>query len=1858
MKLMSRRWVAALAAVPLLLLSLVTLQSSTVLASGNPDFKLVWWPSSTATNAGSDLYTDGWSSTSGSSPDAAPGATLTFNADVFNCGATAADQTLPTIYLIIPGSSQGTYTAQTTEWAGGSYTSEEAAANFTVTLPSGNYTYVYAEGFGGPCLDSGSSGIDYTFVDNGYDTVPVDGGPPAQPAYVDASNNASDQVSFSWPAVASGGQYQPWPTPIYNYRYINDSTGVTSGGYYNGEFTSATLSLTPGDYYTMEVEAANYLGTSSWTASNEVLVEGVPSAPGTLTATVNTSNGTIGLSWSAPSNTGGGSLTYTVTPSPSCSTCTGLTTGGTGTTVGGLTGGTTYQFYVTASNAMGSASSGWSSAVEDLGPPAAPTGLTGSAQSDGTVHLSWMAPSNNGGAAITGYTVTSNPACSTCTGLSTGGSTTSTSIGGLTLGTAYTFTVKATNTYGAGTGVASSPITAAMPPDAPTIGTATAATDGSVTVTWTDPANNGSAITQYSITPSPACSSCTGLAVSGAAATSGRITGLAYGASYTFTVSASNAMGTGPASGASNSAVPNAAPNAPSALYAGNDPDGSVTLTWTAPSDNGSTITGYTVTPSPACSSCAGLSVSGNPTSPSTVIAGLTQGTSYTFTVTATNSIGNSNPSSASNSVTAASVPDAPVIVSQTANTDGTVGLTWLAPADNGAAITSYIVTPDPACSSCSGLTSAGTSATIGGLTYGNSYTFTVSATNVAGMGPSSASSPAVVPATVPAAPTGVTATDQADGSISVSWTAPSDNGASITGYTVSVSPACTGCTGFTATGTWTNVAGLSVGTAYTFTVTATNVQGTGSASIASNSVLAAAVPDAPTGVSGTANTDGSVDLSWTAPAGNGAIITGYTVTPNPACSACTGLTVSGSPAAAAAHITGFQLGTTYTFTVTATNAAGSSPASTGSNTLTPTAPPGSISSPTPTLNPDGTMTLTWTAPADNGLPITGYIVTASPACSACTGLTVAGTPPPTTTTITGLTPGVAYTFTVTAANADGSGSAGSGGGSGSTAITDALAPAAPTGVTAAADTDGSVSLSWTAPNDNDATITTYTVHPEPACAGCSGLTVTGNPASAAATVTGFSLGTGYTFTVTATNDAGTSAASSPSVQVVPASPPGTPTGVVATDDADGSIGLDWVAPSDNGATITAFTVSVSPACFACTGLATTGNPAGIATIIRGLTLGAAYTFTVEATNGQGTGPWSQASASVVAVAEPDAPTGLRATANPTDGSVNLSWTAPAGNGAAVTGYVVVPNPACTGCSGLTPSGTTAHLTGLILGAAYTFTVRATNVAGTGPASAPTASVTPTQPPGAVSPPSAALQPDGSVTLTWTPPEDGGLPIGGYIVTPSPACPDCTGLTVTGNPPPTTTTITGLTPGVAYTFTITAVNADGSGSSGLPGPVGPSGSTSVTDALAPDAPAGVTATAKPDGSVVVTWTAPADNHAAITGYLLITTPVCPGCAGLTVQGDPAATTTRVMGLTLGTAYTVQVNATNAAGTGPISSPSGSIIPATAPSRPSAPSAHLTGSGTAAISWPAATANGAAVTRYTLTVSPSCASCTGLMVIGDPAASSTTVGGLREGTAYTFTLAATNRAGTSPASAQSPPLVDAGVPNAVSGVTAVGGNGQVTVSWTAPADNGAPITSYRVTASPGGGACTWSGGPLRCAISGLANGTAYTVAVTAANVAGSSPATTASTALPVTPNLPALHLTLSPLALSNPLSGPITVSGAGLKPGSTLTITLHSMPLTLAQVTVAQNGEVSQSVTIPHDTIPGPHHLIARGARADGTLISATLALTVPGGGAAAGGTASGFALPLAIGLALAVLIGLVGLVALRPGRGRAVLGGR
>ncbi|MCL1875578.1 MAG: fibronectin type III domain-containing protein [Synergistaceae bacterium] len=85
-----------------------------------------------------------------------------------------------------------------------------------------------------------------------------------------------------------------------------------------------------------------------------------------------------------------------------------------------------------------------------------------------------------------------------------------------------------------------------------------------------------------------------------------------------------------------------------------------------------------------------------------------------------------------------------------------------------------------------------------------------------------------------------------------------------------------------------------------------------------------------------------------------------------------------------------------------------------------------------------------------------------------------------------------------------------------------------------------------------------------------------------------------------------------------------------------------------------------------------------------------------------------------------------------------------------------------------------------------------------------------------------------------------------------------------------------------------------------------------------------------------------------------------------------------------------------------------------------------------------------------------------------------------------------------------------VPGAPTGVSAIAGNGQATVTFTAPANNGSPITSYTVTARPGGITATGASSPIT--VTGLTNGTSYTFTVTATNSVGTGPASTASSSV--------------------------------------------------------------------------------------------------------------------------------------------------
>ena len=194
-------------------------------------------------------------------------------------------------------------------------------------------------------------------------------------------------------------------------------------------------------------------------------------------------------------------------------------------------------------------------------------------------------------------------------------------------------------TCGAGAGVA---------PNAPTSPTAWPS-GGSAFVTWQPPDDDGTGtITSYTVTPYIGAAAQTPV-VTGSSAAYASVGGLTPGVGYTFKVAATTSVGTGAVSTLSNPVTLTTVPGAPTnvAATAGNR---SASLTWAAPASNGgAAITGYVVTP--IVNGVAGTPIATGSTVTSYTASSLTNGTSYTFTVTAVNAIGSGAASAASNAV-------------------------------------------------------------------------------------------------------------------------------------------------------------------------------------------------------------------------------------------------------------------------------------------------------------------------------------------------------------------------------------------------------------------------------------------------------------------------------------------------------------------------------------------------------------------------------------------------------------------------------------------------------------------------------------------------------------------------------------------------------------------------------------------------------------------------------------------------------------------------------------------------------------------------------------------------------------------------------------------------------------------------------------------------------------------------------------------------------------------------------------------------------------------------------------------------------------------------------------------------------
>ncbi len=466
----------------------------------------------------------------------------------------------------------------------------------------------------------------------------------------------------------------------------------------------------------------------------------------------------------------------------------------------------------------------------------------------------------------------------------------------------------------------------------------TTSTAGSAVVSWiAPPAVPGSPTTSFNVVTSTG-----GVVVRttpfGRLATSGTITNLVAGTPYTFQVQAVNQFGAGALSAPSNQVTPLAVPGAPTTVVAvrGN---ASASLSWTAPAlTGGSLITGYTVTVRTGATVVTGPTVVVTDTT--ATVTGLTNGTAYTFQVRAVNAQGTGAPGT-SNTVTPATVPDAPTVGAATgvnsATTAGSATLSWIPGFNGGSAITSYQIVATPSTGPVVtriGIAATATSGTVTGLVNGMAYTLQVRAVNVIGTGPLSGASNAVTPTGVPGTPTGVLAT-RGIASVGLSWNAPSDGGSPITGYMVQVRVGTTvvRTVPLTGAGTSTTIGQLTNGTAYNFRVAAVNANGTGAFSAASNTVTPASAPTAaPTNVSGVSGAAGgarTVTVTWTgvtAANNGGTAITNYRVTAYDGADVVIQRLLT---ATAATSITlTFNLVGPYTFDVAAVNAVGDGPIS------------------------------------------------------------------------------------------------------------------------------------------------------------------------------------------------------------------------------------------------------------------------------------------------------------------------------------------------------------------------------------------------------------------------------------------------------------------------------------------------------------------------------------------------------------------------------------------------------------------------------------------------------------------------------------------------------------------------------------------------------------------------------------------------------------------------------------------------------------------------------------------------------------------------------------------------------------------
>mgnify|MGYP000724067680 CR=1 FL=1 len=710
-----------------------------------------------------------------------------------------------------------------TNWV--AYNSAVTATTFVVGVPAKGIKYVYAVSARN---ESGVGTKSNTVTDETVATA------PSAVRSVSFGYTPANKLQINWGIPVDGGG-----SPITAYRLERQAADGTWSVLNESNVLNFQIDRDlPGVLVAVRVTAINAVGSSAALSASWRTPYLQASAPQNFTAVDNGS--TVVTTWAAPADLGGSTVSYYYVQMSkdggvTWANLTGVTGAGLGATVARPTKGTTWNYRVVALTAFGISLPSNTVAISPAKTnPNAPTNRSLSFVADGSLTYAWYLPADNGGSPITSVIVeksTDNISWTAIDGVAA--NATSVNVPRELPGVRLYFRVKVATEIGASN---YSPVASILTPylkaSAPQNFTAT--DNGStVAVSWNAPASlGGSVVSQYAVQVSRDGGSTWGaIGYFGSTAVSGLVSRPTKGATWSYRIVARTGFGDSEASTAVVIASALTAPSAPRLASMVLNADATITVKWTAPTDNGgSALTGYVVERSADNVNWTVLS-----TQTELVITTPAGGPgARTFIrVKATNAVGTSVQSSAYSVMVPYQVTSEPTSLVAASPAAGRVQLTWLAPATLGGSNVSQYQIQSSNNNGATWLTlgySSTLTAVLNAPAKGITMSYRVLARNAAGYSAPSNVATYTTPNTVASSVRLTAITANGAGNFNVTFVAPYDLGGYTSyGYRIEVYVGGVWTAVATGTGAATNVVAIrtpSNTATYTYRVIATNPSG------------------------------------------------------------------------------------------------------------------------------------------------------------------------------------------------------------------------------------------------------------------------------------------------------------------------------------------------------------------------------------------------------------------------------------------------------------------------------------------------------------------------------------------------------------------------------------------------------------------------------------------------------------------------------------------------------------------------------------------------------------------------------------------------------------------------------------------------------------------------------------------------------------------------------------------------------------------------------------------------------------------------------------------------------------------------